>query len=235
MDCSRVIVRDARSLRLHIFEDSSLRRVFFIENMKTLSMTLDEIDMGYVSSASILFTDLFLGKTAVKAIEKAKEVGLKVSIVIPHGLSVMGLWGLGREDVLRAVELADLVATSVPVAADYFGETDPQRLLEAVSAGSKVVALTAGGEGSYVTDGKYGYRIPAPKVEVVDTTGAGDTYAATLTYFYLAKGLELLVSARLASIAASLKCTRMGAWRSPRMEELIRFEEKVHVRVRRIF
>ena len=113
VDCSRVIVRDVRSLRLHIFEDFSLRRVFFVENMKTLSMTLDEIDMGYVSTASMLFTDLFLGKTAVKAIEKVKEVGLKVSIVIPHGLSVMGPWGLGKEDALRAMELADLVATSV--------------------------------------------------------------------------------------------------------------------------
>ena len=67
--------------------------------------------------------------------------------------------------------------------------------MEATSAGSKVVALTAGGKRSYATDGKRGYRISAPKVEVVDTTGAGVTYVTALTYFYLAKGLELPVSA----------------------------------------
>jgi sugar/nucleoside kinase (ribokinase family) len=43
--------------------------------------------------------------------------------------------------------------------------------------------VTLGAEGSYVTDGKRAHRLEAPRVKrVVDTTGAGDAFAAGFLY-----------------------------------------------------
>ncbi|MBQ7058547.1 MAG: ribokinase [Firmicutes bacterium] len=53
-------------------------------------------------------------------------------------------------------------------------------------------------------------QIPSFPVEVVDTTGAGDTFNGALAYA-LARGLRFTDSLRFANAAAALSCTKKGA------------------------
>ncbi|MBV8882860.1 MAG: hypothetical protein JO235_02500, partial [Chroococcidiopsidaceae cyanobacterium CP_BM_RX_35] len=59
------------------------------------------------------------------------------------------------------------------------------------------------------------YEIPVYPVKAVDTTGAGDMYAAGLLYG-LSQGLPLDVSGRIASYAAAQVVAKLG----PRLETI---------------
>jgi ribokinase len=52
--------------------------------------------------------------------------------------------------------------------------------------------------------------VPAPRVETIDGTGAGDAFAAGLLYGLLA-GWPLVRAARLANAAGALATTAVGA------------------------
>jgi ribokinase len=70
------------------------------------------------------------------------------------------------------------------------------------------VVLTRGGDGAWYRDDSESAHQPGFKVDVVDTTGAGDTFNAALAVF-LHEGLPTAV--RKACAAAALSVTRLGA------------------------
>lgn len=106
-------------------------------------------------------------------------------------------------------ELADLVA--------LLGEKQPpspspaQMALSLVARTRAPVVVTLGGAGVLVVgaDGQQ-TALPAPKVEVRDTTGAGDTFNGVLAAA-LAGGQPLLSAARRGVVAASIAVGRDGA------------------------
>lgn len=70
--------------------------------------------------------------------------------------------------------------------------------------------VTLGADGVHAVSPESVHAIPAPKVEVVDTTGAGDTFTGYLAAG-LATGVPLDQCLAQAVAAASLACTRPGA------------------------
>jgi ribokinase len=71
------------------------------------------------------------------------------------------------------------------------------------------VVVTAGPQGAFVTASGETVRVPAPEVEVVDTTGAGDGFVGALAVA-LRGGEELVDAARFATDAASCSVARPG-------------------------
>jgi sulfofructose kinase len=66
-------------------------------------------------------------------------------------------------------------------------------------------------------------KVPAPKVKVVDTLGAGDTFHGAFA-LGLAEGMAIEAAARFACAAAALKCTRFGGVDgAPTRKEVQRF------------
>ena len=77
------------------------------------------------------------------------------------------------------------------------------------SLGPKIVIFTFGSDGCRgVYEDKY-FEFPALKVDVVDTTGAGDVFHGAFDYFYL-QGLDVEECARRATGVSAIKCTRPG-------------------------
>ncbi len=108
--------------------------------------------------------------------------------------------------VLNRVELDQLCAAR--------GVTDAapaDRALKLAALLGVDVALTLGGQGALIA-GRDGRRLtqPALAVEVVDTTGAGDTFAGVFGAA-LAAGMPEATALRAAVVAASLACRQAGA------------------------
>lgn len=72
------------------------------------------------------------------------------------------------------------------------------------------VIVTRGGDGVLVAAGSETFELPAPAAEVVDTTGAGDTFNGVLAA-RLAAGDELRRAAEMAVAAASISVGKQGA------------------------
>jgi ribokinase len=85
------------------------------------------------------------------------------------------------------------------------------------------VIISLGEQGAMAIDRAALLRLPAHKVNVVDTTGAGDAFRAGLAV-KIAEGASLDDSVRFANACGALACTIMGAEPSmPRREAVERF------------
>jgi ribokinase len=74
----------------------------------------------------------------------------------------------------------------------------------------KTIIATLGAEGAVAATAEGLVRVPALPVDVVDTTGAGDTFCGVLAAF-LDEGADMPAAMRMAAIAGSLACTKEGA------------------------
>ncbi|WP_410647352.1 ribokinase [Amycolatopsis sp. cmx-4-54] len=137
-------------------------------------------------------------ETVEHAVAKAVESGVKTLLNLSPAaeLSAKTLKGL---DVLlvNEHEAAFLLG----------GEADFPKLLE---LGPKAAVVTLGAKGAAVVTAEGVTEVPSPKVEAVDTTGAGDAFAGALATS-LAKGDGLADAARKAVKVAAITVTRQGA------------------------
>jgi sugar/nucleoside kinase (ribokinase family) len=86
-----------------------------------------------------------------------------------------------------------------------------EHAVDEVRAHCHIACLTRGAEGSVIVTPEEQYTIVAQAVDkVIDTTGAGDLYAAGFLYGYT-HGLDLPASGRLASSAAAAVLGHTGA------------------------
>jgi fructokinase len=121
------------------------------------------------------------------------------------------------------------LAHVVKVSDQDLGWLEPDKALDAVAAdwisqGPSVVIITRGEHGSSLyRAGHERLQVPTPKVSVIDTVGAGDTYTAGLMVSLLEHGHERaeqlathtdqtwLEVMTFAAQAAAINCTRAGA------------------------
>ena len=83
--------------------------------------------------------------------------------------------------------------------------------LDLVARGAQAAVLKLGSRGSLVAaaDGQFA-RVRAFRVDIVDTTGAGDAFTGALAVA-VARGESLTAAARFANAAGALTCTKLGA------------------------
>lgn len=105
------------------------------------------------------------------------------------------------------LEKVDYLLPNETEAKAMFGDLDTDALLDQYPA---QLLITMGGDGVRYHDGKMAVHVPAIKGNVVDTTGAGDTFSGAFTVA-LSKGNSLADAIQFASIAGSLSVQKFGA------------------------
>lgn len=87
--------------------------------------------------------------------------------------------------------------------------------------GLQNVIITLGKKGAFFMNNERKFIIPAPVVEVMDTTAAGDTFNGAIAVA-LNEGMDWPSAVKFAVLAASISVTRMGAQASvPYRNELV--------------
>ena len=117
------------------------------------------------------------------------------------------LLGLADPLIVNESEAADLAGSTIDSPAD--ATTIARRLL----ATCRSVVITLGGDGAIVADTNGIMLLPAERVPVVDTTGAGDAFAGALAAA-LAAGADLLSAGR-AGVAAGTEGVRYPGAQPP--------------------
>ena len=75
---------------------------------------------------------------------------------------------------------------------------------------AKYIIIKQGARGAFLYDGKKYFTLPAPRVEVVDTTAAGDAFGASLLLEYLRSG-DIKEAVKYGNAAGALTVSRAGA------------------------
>jgi len=107
------------------------------------------------------------------------------------------------------------------------GKNDPIEAARKLRTyGANIVIVKLGAGGCWIESGEFSQLVPGINVEVVDTSGAGDAFAAGyLTR--VAQGKNLEEASIFASAVSALKCTKPGAQEGlPTADEVEEFLEE---------
>jgi sugar/nucleoside kinase (ribokinase family) len=148
----------------------------------------------------------------IEAMRIAREAGVRVFFDLDVSPRDFISAGLGTESELDEVlSLADVLKPCKAAAREMTGEDDPACMAEKLLAqGPAMVALTMGADGCLVATSDGVTHCPGFRVQVVDTTGAGDAFLGGLSYALLQRRAPA-EAGRFANACAALCCTRVGA------------------------
>jgi sugar/nucleoside kinase (ribokinase family) len=186
-----------------------------------------ELDVSYIDEtaiegAAVTFVEGYVwdpppAKDAVRhAAVVAHRAGNKVAMTLSDPFCVER----HRHEFLQLVEHhIDILFANELEITSLFEVDSFDTALQHVRARCDVAALTRGPRGSVIIAGDDVHVIDAAPTTVVDTTGAGDLYAAGFLYG-LTHGLELAECGRLASLAAAEVISHLGARPEVNLAEL---------------
>jgi sugar/nucleoside kinase (ribokinase family) len=180
----------------------------------SISLGPADVDKGVIERAGILYLEgyLFDPPEAQRAFRVAAEIahaaGRKVALTLSDPFCVGRHRAAFRELVERHVDI--LFANEAEIRSLYEAP-DFEAALRQVRGHCAIAALTRSEHGSVVVAGEQVHVVAAQAVEtVVDTTGAGDLYAAGFMVG-LSRGADLPACGRLGSLAAAEVISHVGA------------------------
>ncbi|MCH9807131.1 MAG: adenosine kinase [Alphaproteobacteria bacterium] len=173
-----------------------------------------EVDPDAIKAAKIVYLEGYLfdrpdAKAAFRqAVSIAKGAGRKVALTLSDGFCVDRHRGEFVELIRDGIDI--LFANEDEIKSLY--ETDDfEAAATRALADTELAALTRSAKGSVIISKGERIEVPVdPVSELVDTTGAGDLYAAGFLYG-ISNGHDLQTAGRLGSIAASEVISHMGA------------------------
>lgn len=176
-------------------------------------LCIPDIDEATVAAASVLYMEGYLydrddAKSAFRhAAEVAHAHGRQVSLTLSDSFCV----DRHRDDFLALVaDEVDLLFGNRDELCSLYQTDSFDTALERVRADCELAIVTIGAEGSLVVAPDRMIEIPAePVPRVIDTTGAGDLYAAGFLFGYT-RGLALDQCGRFGSIAAAEVISHVG-------------------------
>ena len=210
VECASVLVTSAASGVAMIVVDAHGENSIVVASGANFYLTPDDIfaRAELFEEAAVVLLQLELPLPTVRAaIEVARRHGAKVLLDPAPAPRQM-------PPELMAVDVISPNESEAQILTGQTGnEEKADKLLacELLRAGAKAAVMKLGQRGSLVvtSDGHF-YTIPPYRVDVVDTTAAGDAFTGALA-LAVANGEPLRQAARFANAAGALACTRRGA------------------------
>jgi sugar/nucleoside kinase (ribokinase family) len=183
-----------------------------------------DVDAAVVQQSAITYLEGYLfdkplaQQAFCKAAKLAHEAGRKVAMTLSDAFCVsrhrLAFLDLIRRDI-------DILFANENEVKELCEKQDLQAALEIMRAHAEVVVVTRGPQGAVVASGPGIHEIAAcPVAEVVDTTGAGDLFAAGFLYG-LARGKNLPECGRIGAIAAAEVISHYGPRPQKSLKDLI--------------
>jgi len=159
-----------------------------------------------------------------EAMKVAKEANVRIFFDMDVTPRFFAQMNLGRQDELcDALKLVDVLKPCKAAAREMTGVTDYNRMADQLlNLGPKIVAITQGEDGCLIASKEKRVQVPAFRVNVVDTTGAGDAFMGGLSYGLL-QGWDLERVGVFANACAALCCTKVGARAMSKLDEVLAF------------
>jgi len=212
-----LISEDGRSGTVLGFINEKGERALYVDPGANNSLEFHEIDINYASKADLLHLSSFVGEKPFQAQKRLVESLPEISVTLDPGM-IYARRGLA--------ELKPLIERCMV----FFPNEHELRLLSGkdyregaetlLKEGVRIVAVKLGAQGCYVTDGEENHLIEPFKVEVADSTGAGDAFCAGFLYGMI-NNKTLRECGVLGNFVASRTLTRMGARNGlPRKDDL---------------
>ena len=185
----------------------------------------EALDDAQIASASVLYLEGYLWdpeeprKAMRRAIAAARNAGRKVAftlsdafVISRHGDDFRALIADGQIDILFANE-HELAALT--------GIEDFHAGIEQIAAKVPTVVVTRSENGAHaISNGEHAHVPAEPIAKVIDTTGAGDLFAAGFLYGYV-RNKPLAESLTLGAVCAAEVISHYGARPEANLQDLV--------------
>jgi sugar/nucleoside kinase (ribokinase family) len=179
----------------------------------TTQLGPEDLNLDYITASKVLYLEGYLwdqprAKAAMRdAAIKAHDAGVKVSLTLSDAFCVARF----RDEFLELAEkYVDILFANESEILSLYQTEIFDDALQQVRKHCEIAALTRSEKGSVVVNGDEVHVIDAvPGVKVIDTTGAGDAYAAGFLYAYT-QGLDLATCGRLGGAMAAEVISQYG-------------------------
>ena len=222
VDTAGIKIKNARtSLAFVILNENGERSFFFYRNpwANTADTMFDvnDLDFNYLKKTSVLYVSGMalavspLKDAVVEAMKFSYENGSEVIFDFNVRLDV---WR-SKKDLLDTYTSVFPYATILSISTDeakiLYNATEPRDIIKALGGLGKKLWIKMGARGSIIVDRNKAIYAEGYEVIAVDTTGAGDSWAAALTYYHLVKGLNIEEAIIYANAMGALVVTSRGA------------------------
>ena len=181
------------------------------------TLNSEDIDLSTLTASTTIYVEGYLYSSpsaqtaATLAMKMARDRNIKVALT----LSDPGIVTNFMDPLKNAVEnFTDILFCNEHEAEIFSGSNDRTLQLQMLGRHVKLVFMTCGADGTMVFDNGQIYSLPGYNVDVVDTTGAGDIFAAGVL-FGLSKNMSIQESAQIGLFASAKIVTQRG----PRLKE----------------
>lgn len=190
-----------------------------------VTLNADDLNIETFRQYDILHIEGYLVQNydlITRAGQLAKEAGLMVSIdlasynIVAENINFLQDFVAKYIDIVFANEEEATTFTKLPA----------EQAVHVIAQQASLAIVKVGAKGSYIKQGDTLLHIPAEKVKPIDTTGAGDVYAAGFLYGY-ANNLPLSRCAEIGTLCAAQVIEEIGAKITPERWEKIHDKLKV--------
>jgi len=190
------------------FVDAQGERALYIYPGVNDQLCMEDIDKDFVNNARFLHTSSFVNKEQLE-MQRELVMHLKSKLSFSPG---MLCFQYELEDLIEVIEQSAVVFLSHDELKSLVnGESYEKGAETLLNGGAQIVCVTLGERGCYVTNAAgESHVIAAYPTDVVDTTGAGDAFAAGFLYGLLrARSIE--ESGKIGNMVASSCIREYGA------------------------
>jgi 5-methyltetrahydropteroyltriglutamate--homocysteine methyltransferase len=172
-----------------------------------------DLDFDLFTQARVVYLEGYLADApnGYRLLRRAAELARAGGAELALSLSDPFLVERHRELLAELASEASVLFANEVEARLFVGSDDFEHVLDALGQSGRVRVVTRGAAGSIVLANGARFEVPAAAVgEVVDTTGAGDLFAAGFLYGWV-RGRHVRTCAELGSLAAGAIVVQMGA------------------------
>ncbi|MFK3790703.1 MULTISPECIES: ribokinase [Pseudomonas] len=210
IDCQAVsVVEGSSGVALIVVDDSSQNAIVIVAggNGQLMPEKVAAVD-AVLQQAEVIICQLEVPLATVGySLQRGRELGKTVILNPAPASGPLPEQWYASIDYLIPNESEAGALSGVVVDSLESAEQAANRLL---AAGAGKVIITLGAQGSLFADGSRFEHFPAPKVQALDTTAAGDTFVGGFAAA-LAAGKSEAEAIRFGQVAAALSVTRAGA------------------------
>ncbi len=171
-----------------------------------------DVDTEIISRAKMVYLEgyLFTSKSAIEAYEKIAEICKQNKIKIALSLSDSFIVSNYSEQLIKFITSSvDILFANEPEATILLKARNLNEALDKINSFVDLAVITCGQNGAFAVSDKL-YKIDAmSSLKVVDSTGAGDQFAAGFLYEYL-KSAHIDNSLKTATVMAGEVITHYG-------------------------
>ena len=172
-------------------------------------MRFEDLDLNYIFNARHLHLSSYFLQRALRPrvpelFRLAKQEGLTTSLDTNDDPD--GLW---ESDVLDAIKFVDVLLPNEDEACRLADCRDPMAAVEKLSEKVPFLVIKRGEKGVLARKGRESFVALPPRVETVDTIGAGDSFDAGFLHQFI-RGASLEQCLRYGNLSGALSTTRQG-------------------------